>query len=188
MVLGKTRYSRPAVMQTGASKSPVEARADSLQGEYVRHAKTADHMLNGVPADTSGPFCARLAAYGPLRGLVFGYYGEGSGDLHRLIRRIGNAIGLQTGRLEGAPSLHFARAAQINRLYREMSYSVHRDQISYLFHALGLCGSGRRQATRERQQYYRAHAYYDRSAAYYASHFPAPSYTARTPASPWFNS
>ena len=48
--------------------------------------------------------------------------------------------------------------------------------------------SGRRQATRERQQYYRDHAYHDRSAAYYASHFPAPSNTARSPASPWSSS
>ena len=39
-----------------------------------------------------------------------------------------------------------------------------------------------------KKEYYRDHAYYDRSAAYYASHFPATSYTAPTPASPWFNS
>lgn len=47
-----------------------------------------------------------------------------------------------------------------------------------IFHALSLCGNGRRHATRERQQYYRGHAYYTRFAAYYASHSPEASYTA----------
>jgi len=91
-----SRYSKRVVLNCGSSssgsKSPVEVRAASLPTEYARHAKQADF----TDAST-GPFRVCLASYGTLQCLVVGNYAEASGDLHRLIRRMGSALDFSTG-------------------------------------------------------------------------------------------
>ena len=45
-------------------------------------------MLCGIPVGTIGPLEAKLKTYEPVRGLVFGAFGEASPTVHQLIKVI----------------------------------------------------------------------------------------------------
>ena len=60
-------------------------------------------MASGSPAGTS-PILDRLASYTPTRALVFGHYGEGSRDVHALVRAVAEERASRVWRLWGARS------------------------------------------------------------------------------------
>ena len=63
----------------------MDRRARALPGEYMTKARDVDRTFCGTAADQVGPVERRLRNFDPVRGLVFGTWGEGSSDVHKLI-------------------------------------------------------------------------------------------------------
>lgn len=55
---------------------------------------------------------ARSPAYGPILGLVVGNYAEARDNVHRLIYRVAERIGVETGLAEGAPTVEATMSTQ----------------------------------------------------------------------------
>ena len=71
-----------------ASRERCEAvarRARTLPREYADKARTLDRKYCRAPAGSTGPVENKLRMYDPVRGLVFGAWGEGSPEVDRLI-------------------------------------------------------------------------------------------------------
>ena len=64
----------------------VDKRARLLPSEYRRKAKNIDRDLLQNPDGQVGPVEHQLSQYGDLLGLVVGAWGEGSEDLHSLVK------------------------------------------------------------------------------------------------------
>ena len=73
--------NRPLVTWSGA----VAERARMVAGEYETAARRLDLDHHGTVAPAVGPVLSALRAYTPVRGLVFGAYGEASPDVHSLL-------------------------------------------------------------------------------------------------------
>eukprot|EP00973_Karenia_brevis_P035749 4932739-Karenia_brevis.AAC.1 len=56
----------------------VGRRADALPAEHLAKARVLDRRFCGTVEGQVGAVEQRLAAYGPVRGLVFGHYAEAS--------------------------------------------------------------------------------------------------------------
>ncbi len=63
----------------------VARRARALPSEYATKARTLDRRFCHTLEGSVGPVEARLRAYDPVRGLVFGAWGEASPDVERLL-------------------------------------------------------------------------------------------------------
>ena len=63
----------------------VARRARTLPREYADKARTLDRKCCRTPAGSTGPVKNKLRSYDPMRGLVFGAWGEGSPEVDRLI-------------------------------------------------------------------------------------------------------
>ena len=63
----------------------VNRRADALPAEMSRKARQLDQRFHGTPAGEVGPVGRRLAAFGAVRGIVVGHFGEGSAHLEDLL-------------------------------------------------------------------------------------------------------
>ena len=70
-------------------------------GEYARKARNIDRLYCGTAQGDTGPVEQRLRDFEPVKGLVFGHFGEASPDAHKLIavlaaagaqRRLGRGI------------------------------------------------------------------------------------------------
>ena len=70
---GHTTYPR-----SEARCHAVERRALALPAEYATKAREVDRRYCGTPVGTEGPVERRLHTYEPVRGIVFGAWGEGS--------------------------------------------------------------------------------------------------------------
>ena len=127
-------YPGHAIARGNGRPNPVDLRASKVHSEYVDHAKYADETYAGVARGAAtGPFRLRLAAFGTVRGVVLGYYGEGSRDLHGLIHRCGDKIGVVGHRyrarllLQGLQLVGDGRAfhqRQKTSAYRERAYAA----------------------------------------------------------------
>ena len=63
----------------------VTRRARALPGEYASKARELDAKFCGAQPGVPGPVERKLNTFDPVRGLVFGSWGEGSPDVDRLI-------------------------------------------------------------------------------------------------------
>ena len=82
--------SRYRQRQFWAGRStPCSFRESKLQGEYEAKAAKLDNLLEGraasAPRTTPGVFTRRLQSLGPVFGVVFGAYGVGSPNVHKLL-------------------------------------------------------------------------------------------------------
>ena len=60
----------------GSSACAVKARVQTIQREYERKAAAADTKFNGTLAGAQGPIAAKLATFGKVQALAFGWFGE----------------------------------------------------------------------------------------------------------------
>ena len=60
-------------------------RAEALPAEYAKKAHKADRTFCATLAGEVGPVEAQLRTFDPVKGLVFGAWGEASPDVHRLL-------------------------------------------------------------------------------------------------------
>jgi len=63
----------------------VKRRAKALPTEYARKARLVDEKYIGTANGEVGPVAVRLRRYEPVKGLVFGHFGEASDDVHKLV-------------------------------------------------------------------------------------------------------
>ena len=63
----------------------VACRARTLHREYADTARTLDRKCCRTPAGSTGPVENKVRSYDPMRGSVFGAWGEGSTEVDRLI-------------------------------------------------------------------------------------------------------
>ena len=63
----------------------VARRARALPAEYASKARHVDSQYCGTPTGTVGPVATRLRTFDPVRGIVFGAWGEASPDTERLL-------------------------------------------------------------------------------------------------------
>ncbi len=61
-------------------------RARLVPGDYERKARALDRLHYGVAAPAVGRVLTALRVFPPVRGLVFGAYGEASADVHTLLQ------------------------------------------------------------------------------------------------------
>ena len=78
---GSSTYPSNVESRGGA----VNRRADALPAEYANKARRVDQRYCGTPEGDVGPVERRLAAYGPVRGIVFGHWAEGSRHVENLL-------------------------------------------------------------------------------------------------------
>ena len=88
------------VISAGATLHPwgrkgtgVERRASKLANEYRASLAKYDRQFHGVREGEVGPLVRRLQSYGKLEGLVVGPWGNGSRDLHDLVRTLAEEEG-----------------------------------------------------------------------------------------------
>ena len=63
----------------------VARRARALPNEYAAKARAADRNFCATPDGEEGPVIRKLQSFDPVRGLVFGAWGEASPDTERLL-------------------------------------------------------------------------------------------------------
>ena len=66
------------------SAKAVDVRARAVPGEYTRKAQAADQAYLGVAPGVVGPVESKLGEF-PLSVFVFGAFGEGSEEVHKLV-------------------------------------------------------------------------------------------------------
>ena len=63
----------------------VARRAQALPREYAGKAREVDSSFCGTPQGATGPVAHKLQTYEPVRGIVFGAWGEASPDTEKLL-------------------------------------------------------------------------------------------------------
>jgi len=82
----KTLHAGPSTYGGSTHRGEAVARrARVLPAEYARKARGVDQCFCGTPIGNIGPVEAKLRTYDPVRGLVFGAFGEASPDVERLL-------------------------------------------------------------------------------------------------------
>ena len=82
----KTLHAGPATYPSSVHRcGAVARRARALPAEYAAKARHVDQRFCGTPADATGPVETKLRTFDPVRGLVFGAWGEASPDVERLL-------------------------------------------------------------------------------------------------------
>jgi len=77
----KTRYPKKRDL---TKERCVDKRANGLTKEYEKKARDGDKKYCGIQGDTKGPILRTLESFGDVQGLVWGAFGEGSIQCHRL--------------------------------------------------------------------------------------------------------
>ena len=108
----KTLHAGPATYGTLHHRGEAVARrARRLPAEYAAKARGIDRQFCSTSPNAVGPVESKLRSYDPVRGLVFGSWGEASPDTERLLSalcRVGAAThwrAMQTSTAESAQSI-----------------------------------------------------------------------------------
>ena len=147
-----TRYPRNPRAVTKA----VNRRASLLPGEYTSHAKKVDREYGGVPEGVVGPVQAKLASYPPLRGWVFGAWGEASDDVHQMVDDLAEARQKHQQLLDGGNwrARRLGEEAELamlkGQVRRALSLVAVRSQARLLLDRLRGIGGGADEAARRR--------------------------------------
>ena len=78
-------YGRSTYGNQEARCHAVNRRANALPAEYAAKARSVDQRYCGSTHGTVGPVEAKLRSFEPVRGLVFGAWGEASPATHKLL-------------------------------------------------------------------------------------------------------
>ena len=89
-----------------------------LPAEYAAKARSIDQQFCGTAPGALGPVESKLRSYDPVRGLVFGTWGEASPDVERLLSalcRVGAAAHWRSMRVPTPESAHGILAWMLRR-------------------------------------------------------------------------
>ena len=107
-----------------------------------------DHNL--TPAGQLGPLVRRLQSYGKLEGLVVGPWGEGSKDLHSLVKVLAETKLAAKARSLGRQMSEKELGIIVNQVRRYLSSSFIRAQSLCLINRLSYLGEGAQAAAGRR--------------------------------------
>lgn len=151
----------------------VARRASKINSEYRAKCRTADVKYNEFVsvAGSKGPMECRLEGFGRVHALVVGPRGEGSTDLHALLRLIAKTAADKSWRGLGAESPEDAKAVYLARVYRSIGITGVRANARLLHERLGVWRSGNgKKATETREA---ARSAYEAAKGEYRSSFAA---------------
>ena len=134
----------------GSERRGTDKRADLLQGEYKRKLSRLDRSHHGVGPDEVGPLVRRLESFGKLESLVVGAWGEGSKDLHLLIRTLAECRMSALSRARGRQGSDSEIGVIQSHIRRTLSLSFVRAQGLCLISRLCHLGSGAKEAAGRR--------------------------------------
>ena len=120
----------------------VKRRANALPGEYLGKAQRVDRCFCGVVAGDAGPVEQRLRTYDPVRGLVFGSWGEASPDVTQLLGHIAAKGVLRHRRTMRARNEDEAKSALVWLLRRRWAMTAVRENVRLLLARLQYVGRG----------------------------------------------
>ena len=129
-----------------------------LPGEYTSHAKKVDREYGGVPAGVVGPVQAKLTSFPPLRGWVFGAWGEASDDVHQMVDYLAEARQKHQQLWEGGRwrARRMGEEAELamlkGQVRRTLSLEAVRSQARLLLDRLRGIGGGADEAVKRRSR------------------------------------
>ena len=133
-----------------------DRRANGLQALYRRKLARYDASYHNTAPGQTGPLVQRLESYGKLWGLVVGPWGDGSKDLHQLVKIMGDSSVAARGRARGWEGVDGELGMVIGQIRRNLSCSFVRAQALCLLARLGQLGPGAGLAADRREQTRRA--------------------------------
>jgi hypothetical protein len=155
----------------GVRGKGTDRRAAGLAQLYKKALQRLDSRYHHTAADQTGPLVRRLQSYGKLEGLVVGPWGEGSKDLHSLVKTIADVKVAAKARALGREISDKELGIVVAQVRKYLSVTFIRAQSLCLLNRLGFLGEGAKAAAgrrdlakrleegrrRERQASYLAH-------------------------------
>jgi hypothetical protein len=140
----KTLHCGPSTYPSGpaARCSAVNRRAGQLPGEYAAKARRVDEQYAGAAAGSVGPVLQRLQGFSPVRGFVFGSFGEASADVSKLLDALAWAGARKHMGPMGAASLAVARSSLHWLLRRRWAMTACRENARLTLGRLEYVGRG----------------------------------------------
>ena len=133
-----------------------DRRANGLGSLYRNKLKALDRRFHGTTVSQKGPLESRLDAFGKLESLVVGAWGEGSRDLHALIRVMAESRVVANSQARGYMTGDGELSVVIGNIRRVLSCTFVRSQALCLLARLGQIGEGAQGAADRRRVAMRA--------------------------------
>jgi hypothetical protein len=139
----KTLHFAPTTYPSVAERcNGVTRRANAVGTEYLRKARGLDQRWLGTTADQRGPVELKLRSFGDVRALVFGAWGEASGDVEWLLNQLAEVGAYRHRSAMEASSPEAAREALIWLLQRRWGMTALKANARLLLERLGHVGRG----------------------------------------------
>ena len=106
-------------------------------------------MFHGTAVGQTGPLVRRLEGFGKLEGLVVGPWGEGSKDLHSLVKTLAESQVAAKARSMGREASDNELGVVISQVRKYLSTSFIRAQSLCLLNRLGFLGEGAKAAAQQ---------------------------------------
>ncbi len=136
----------------------VARRARALPAEYATKARRLDQRFCNTPPGSVGPVEAQLRTYDPVRGLVFGAWGEASPDVGRLLSVCATSGAERHWRDMRAIGPREARGALAWLLRRRWAMTALRENARLKLERMEFVGSGAAAAADRRMESTRSSA------------------------------
>ena len=136
----------------GAPGTGVERRAATLAPHYRRELAKYDRRFHNTREGDVGPLVSLLLSFGKLEGLVVGPWGNGSKDLHDLVRTLAESRVANRVRGRGREASDNELGVVMGEVRRALSLDFVRAQSLCLLSRLSFLGEGARAAAGRRQQ------------------------------------
>lgn len=144
----KTRYP---IKRDLTKERCVDKRADGLTKEYEKKARKADKKYCGIQGDIKGPILRTLESFGDVQGLVWGAFGEGSIQCHRLastLAEIGSQMHYKTMHV-ATPQI--AKSVLVRAIRRDWGLAVVKANAHTIIANLSKVGNNVNAASKRRE-------------------------------------
>ena len=126
----------------GVRGKGTDRRAAGLPTLYRTALEKLDRSHHNTPAGQTGPLVSRLQGYGKLEGLVVGPWGEGSKDMHSLVKTIAETKVATKARALGRDLSDKELGIVVTQVRKYLSTSFVRAQSLCLLNRLCFLGEG----------------------------------------------
>jgi hypothetical protein len=130
----------------------VQRRAATLPGYYRQELAKYDRRFHGTVGAEAGPLVQLLQSYGKLEGLVVGPWGNGSKDLHDLVRTVAECRVAAQARTRGWPGSDWELGEVMGKVRSDLSLDFVRANALCVLARIGQVGGGARAAAQRRDQ------------------------------------
>ena len=127
-----------------------DRRAAGLPQLYKKKLVPFDRKFHNTPDGQTGPLVRRLESYGKLKSLVVGPWGDGSKDLHKLVKTLGEVKVAKQARDTGREASDKELGVIISQIRKYLSTSFVRAQSLCLINRLAHLGEGAKAAAGRR--------------------------------------